>query len=81
MEIGFKSIVVVDRKRASGENYSLYRSISEREFVEGYYFAISIQLAYTAADELSCLRTEIENYFFFVHIFLKKLEIRSQKLA
>ena len=73
---------IVNRKRASGENDSFNSRVFFRKLVIRNDFTIRIQFTYTAAYKLCCLRTEIKNYYFFLHIngwILNKLSCKSRK--
>ncbi len=67
-QIYFESIFIINRKRASGKDNSFDCCIFFRKFVIRNNFAIRVQLAYTTSNKLRSLRTEIKNYYFFLHI-------------
>ncbi len=50
------------------------RRVIVRELVVGHDFAIGVELADAASDELSGLRSEIENDDFFLH----EMDFRSE---
>ena len=67
-QIYFESIFIVNRERTSGENNPFNSRVFFRKFVIRNNFAIRVQFAYATTNQLCCLRTEIKNYYFLLHI-------------
>ena len=67
-QIDFKRIFIVNRKRTARKDYPFNCRIIFWKFVVRNDFAICIQFAHTTTYKLCCLRTEIKNYYFFLHI-------------
>ena len=63
-----ESLPVVHREGAAGEDDAFHALVAMRELVVRHDFAIHVQLAETAADELRGLRTEVENNNLFLHV-------------
>ncbi len=59
--IHFESLFVIDRERTARKNHADNVGVIGGEFVIGHNFAIGVQFADTAADELRGLRTEVKN--------------------
>ena len=66
-EVDLRGVLVTHRARASGKDHSLDGGVQRRNLVERVDFAINVQFAESAPDELRHLRTEIQNDDFFCH--------------
>ena len=81
-QVYFEGIFIINRKRTSGKDDSFNCRIFFRKLVIRNNFAIRVQFAYATTNQLCCLRTEIKNYYFFLHIngwILNKLSCKSRK--
>ena len=67
-QVYLESLRVIYRIRASGKHHADDSWVVGREFVVGINLAIRVQLTYTPCNKLRILRTEVENYDFFLHI-------------
>ena len=66
--VDLRSLFIANRIGTSREDHAPYRFI-QRELVERMDFAIDIQLPNPTGDQLGVLRSEIQNQYFFLHIF------------
>ncbi len=67
-QIYLEGIFIINRKRTSGKDDSFNCCIFFRKLVIRNNFAIRVQFAYATTNQLCCLRTEIKNYYFLLHI-------------
>ena len=68
VQVHLERLLVIHREGASGQDDALHAPVAVGELVVRHDFAIHIQLADAAADELRGLRTEVENDNLFLHI-------------
>ena len=67
-EVDLKSLPVVHREGAAGEDDAPHAFVAVRKLVVGHNLAIHVQFAQAAPDELGGLRAEVKNDNFLFHI-------------
>ena len=64
-KVGSRGLCVPHGEGTARKNHAPHRRVYRRNFVEGVDFAIDVQFADTACDQLRVLRSEVENQDFF----------------
>ena len=64
-KVGSRGLCVPHGEGTARKNHAPHRRVYRRNFVEGVDFAIDVQFADTACDQLRVLRSEVENEDFF----------------
>ena len=85
-KVGVRGLGVPHGIGAARKNHTPHRRIERRNFVEGVDFAIDVQFADTACDQLRVLRPEVENEDFFhlyrVYCFLTgRLKLPASRIS
>ena len=69
-EVNLEGFLVVNRERTARQNHAYHSRVVVREFVVRQNFTECIEFAQTTSNELCCLRTEIKNDDFLLHIII-----------